>query len=225
MCTPLVLSCWLLARADTVLVCSILLWHCAECHATARFCSPRKCKREIADSRWLLDLCGACERACDWGVVVKIGGDSWGWRLRLTRGEIGKPKATGASERRRPRRKLPLSRRAPLLHLSPPASQLTSTAPPTSPRSPTSAFACSYGRTYTHKEYRAPFPPSCYDAERASASTPPSRTPLHQPHHTNSAKMRATRVLFKHTPMIKFLGRRSVPKRKRILLQASQITH
>jgi small subunit ribosomal protein YMR-31 len=28
--------------------------------------------------------------------------------------------------------------------------------------------------------------------------------------------MRATRVLFKHTPMIKFLGRRSVPKRKPI---------
>lgn len=31
---------------------------------------------------------------------------------------------------------------------------------------------------------------------------------------TKTAKMRATRVLFKHTPLIKFLGRRSVPKRK-----------
>jgi hypothetical protein len=35
----------------------------------------------------------------------------------------------------------------------------------------------------------------------------------HKPPHITTAKMRATRVLLKHTPMIKFLGRRTVPKR------------
>lgn len=38
----------------------------------------------------------------------------------------------------------------------------------------------------------------------------------HHDHHRHIsllANMRATRVLFKHTPLIKFIGRRSVPKR------------
>lgn len=40
--------------------------------------------------------------------------------------------------------------------------------------------------------------------------------------YTTSAKMRATRVLLKHTPLIKFLGRRTVPKRKPFLRPTPQ---
>jgi hypothetical protein len=56
---------------------------------------------------------------------------------------------------------------------------------------------------------RAPLQSSTSPDERASSKPPPQI----QPHTYTTAKMRATRVLLKHTPMIKFIGRRSVPKR------------
>jgi hypothetical protein len=58
---------------------------------------------------------------------------------------------------------------------------------------------------------RAPLQTSTSLDERASLLLHHHKYKYNYTHTT--AKMRATRVLLKHTPMIKFIGRRSVPKR------------